>query len=91
MVRPQAATFLDEMLRDERHIRVEELAVPARLAGERLSALDLGALDALLVAIRNRTGWRFNPTSDHLLETGDTLIVMTSAAGRAALESLLSG
>lgn len=91
MVRPQAATFLDEMLRDERHIRVEELTVPARLAGEPLGALALASSDALLVAIRNRVGWRFNPAADHRLEAGDTLIVMASAAGRAAIEARLAG
>ena len=91
MIRPQAASFVDEMLRDQRHIRVEELAVPPGLAGRALNSLSLSSPECLLVAIRNRAGWRFNPSADYSLEGGDTLVVMASASGRSALEARLAG
>ncbi|MEO7403426.1 MAG: TrkA C-terminal domain-containing protein, partial [Burkholderiales bacterium] len=90
MIRPQAASFVDEMLRDQRHIRVEEVAVPPGLAGRALHSLALSSPECLLVAIRNRAGWRFNPDADYSLEGGDTLVVMASASGRSALEARLA-
>ena len=86
MVRPHVVNFLDQMLRSDRSLRVEEIAV-RRNAGSRLGNLDLKSREHILLAIRGPTGTQFNPADDQTVEAGDVLVVMTTPDGRAALES----
>ena len=86
MVRPHVVNFLDQMLRSDRSLRVEEIAV-RRNAGSRLGDLDLKSREHVLLAIRGPGGTRFNPADDQTVEAGDVLVVMTTPDGRSALES----
>lgn len=92
MVRPAAISFLDIMLRDrERNLRVEEVQVPAQLAGRAISALHLRRYSSsLLLAVRTGGSWVYNPPEDYVLQPSDTLIVMTTPEERQKLETGLA-
>jgi voltage-gated potassium channel len=91
MIRPQVVSFLDEMLRSDNTLRVEEIHVPATFEGGQLGELGLRSSEYVLMAVRAGGRWQFNPQEDFPLNGGNTLIVMTTPAGRAALEGRLSG
>jgi voltage-gated potassium channel len=90
MLRPKVISFLDEMLRSEEALRVEELIVPERLAGSPCGALEPRNPDFLLLAIRSAGKWQFNPPDDRALAAGDTLVFMTTPAGRRRIEARLA-
>jgi len=90
MIRPQVVSFLDEMLRMDNALRVEEIHVPKSFAGTTLGELGMRRAEYVLLAVRAGDKWVFNPQRDHELQPGNTLIVMTTPGGRQALESLLS-
>lgn len=90
MIRPQVVSFLDEMLRMDNALRVEEIHVPEPRTRITLGELGMRKSEYVLLAIRAGDKWVFNPQREYVLESGDTLIVMTTPGGRQALESLLA-
>lgn len=90
MLRPKVVSFLDEMLRSEEALRVEELVVPGRLAGASCGALEPRSPDFLLLAVRSGGKWQFNPPDEQLLAAGDTLVFMTTPEGRRRIEARLA-
>ena len=90
MIRPQVVNFLDEMLRSDNHLRVEEIHIPATFAGSSLAELGLRDQHYVLMAVRASAGWQFNPPEDYQVKAGNALIVMTTPAGRTALERKLA-
>jgi voltage-gated potassium channel len=86
MIRPQVVGFLDEMLRSDRTLRVEEIPVAERHTGTTIGALDTRSPDHILLAIRTAGSWRFNPAQDTVLAPGDVIIAMATPEGRKALE-----
>ncbi len=90
MIRPQVITFLDEMLRSEHRLRLEEVTIPANFERRPLSALALTSTSFILLAVRVAGDWVFNPGHEFPLEAGQALIVMASPAGRHELESILA-
>ena len=91
MIRPHVVSFLDEMLRADNALRVEEIRVPDAFAAAPLGKLGLSGRDYVLLAVRRGEDWKFNPQSDHEISAGQMLVVMTTPQGRAALERLLAG
>ncbi|MBI5901207.1 MAG: NAD-binding protein [Rhodocyclales bacterium] len=89
MIRPQVVSFLDEMLRTEHKLRVEEIDVPANFLPKRLGELALRGESYILLAVRTGNDWRFNPPLDFVVEPGHTLIAMASPHGRFEIESAL--
>ncbi len=85
MVRPQVVSFLDEMLRSDEHLRVEEIHMPAEFQAVTLGSLDLHHRDYIVLALRENNAWQFNPGADAELRPGATLVVMTTPEGRKLL------
>ena len=90
MIRPHVVSFLDEMLKSEKNLRIEEVPIPAGFIPKPIGSLKLRSANYVLLAARERNGnWQFNPDKDFLLKPGFTLIAMASAVGRQEIEALL--
>jgi voltage-gated potassium channel len=82
-------SFLDEMLKSEKNLRVEEVATPHNFPATAMGRLRLRSPDYILIAVRTESDWTFNPDDQYLLRAGDVIVAMTSTEGRAAIESHL--
>jgi len=89
MVRPHAVNFMDQMLRTDDDLRVEEVIVPADCPDTALAQLVPKSRDYLLMATHEQGQWVFNPTDDYIIKGGTVLVLMTSPDGRTHLEELL--
>lgn len=92
MVRPAVVSFLDIMLRDkEKNLRVEEATVPVSFAERSVSALNLkNHPNLLLLAIRIKEDWLYNPPDNFIVKPEYTLVVMTTPEGKQELYTILS-
>lgn len=90
MIRPQVVSFLDEMLRSDDRLRVEEVHVAQNHAGTKIGDLALRSHDYVVIAVRDGEQWRFNPAPDFVLRNGHTLVVVATPEGRLSLTNLLS-
>ena len=89
MIRPHVVSFLDEMLRTEHRLRVEEVVVPKGFKPMPLGELGLKGTSYVLLAVRTRGDWTFNPPPEFIVEPGHTVIAMASPHGRFEIESAL--
>ena len=89
MVRPNVVGFLDEMMKAEGDLRMEEVVIPERMNGKPLSMLHQGKQDCLVIALQQHGSWQFNPAADCTLQGGDVLMAMVTPNGRASLERLM--
>lgn len=90
MIRPNVVNFLEEMLRSEGGLRVEEFVVPADFAPRPVSELRLRGPGYLLLAVRVNDEWVFNPEGDFRVEPCQVLVVMVGADVRGDLESRMA-
>ena len=89
MVRPHVVNFMDQMLRTDESLRVEEVMVPAGFTARRIGELVPRSPHYILMATHERGQWVFNPQEDHVVQPGTALVLMTSPEGRHHVESLL--
>ena len=90
MLRPTVVTFLDEMLRSDDKLRVEEIHMPPGSAARLLSDAAPASRDYVILAVRTAGSWEFNPPPDYRLQPGNTLVAMTTPEGRRQIERLLT-
>ena len=90
MIRPQVVSFLDEMLRADNALRVEEVHIPESFGPNTIGGLKLNRRDYVLLAVRAQDKWEFNPADNYFIGPGNTLVVMTTPAGRKSLEKSLA-
>src|SRR5438477_4473862 len=86
MLRPAMVIFLDEMLRTDQGLRVEEIVLPQGGRERRIAELAPADSDYVLLAVRRDGRWEFNPTPESTAKPGTTLVVMATPAGRTKLE-----
>jgi voltage-gated potassium channel len=92
MVRPQVMNFLDDMLKSEDGLRMEEILLPAGLDNKNLGVLHPDGEEFVVLAIRQQLGkWVFNPQVQQTLHGGDVMMVMTTPEGRSRIEQLIQG
>jgi voltage-gated potassium channel len=91
MVRPHVVSFLDEMLRADGGLRVEEMELPPTFPGGRIGALGLRGPDYVLLAVRAGQKWIFNPGDELELAPGNALVFMSNPQARKALQRRLAG
>ena len=89
MIRPHVVTFLDQMLKSDENLRVEEVIVPAGFDEKPLAELLLPDRNHIMLALRDNEKWVFNPEEQHPLRAGMTLVIMATPEGRRAVESAL--
>lgn len=86
MIRPAVVSFLDEMLRTDEKLRVEEVRIPEGFAPRGLLQVAPPSRDYIVLAVRAGERWVFNPREDFVLDPGCTLVVMAHPEGRQTLE-----
>jgi voltage-gated potassium channel len=96
MVSPKTVAFLDRIVQFGGGISVglEAIDVPAEspLVGQRLAETDIREAGALVVAVHRADGdYVYNPGGEHMLEAGDSLIVLAEAKDATRLRSTLEG
>ena len=87
MIRPHVVNFMDQMLRSDEGLRVEEVAVPAGHPPTAVGDLLPRSGDYILVATHEHGRWVFNPPDEHTLQPGTVLVLMATPGGRAKVES----
>jgi len=90
MLRPAVVSFLDEMLRSDDKLRVEEVVVPDGFRSRALNEAAPQSRDFVLLAVRDGTAWEFNPPADYIVRAGQAIVVMAHPAGRRMLERALA-
>ena len=89
MVRPHVVNFMDQMLRADEGLRVEEVVVPANKPARPVGVLLPKSPRYMLMATHEKGQWVFNPGDDHMVQPGTALILMTTPQGRHELQLLI--
>jgi voltage-gated potassium channel len=90
MLRPTVVGFLDEMLRTDGKLRVEEIQISAAGARRALDEVAPASREYVVLAVRAGGGWEFNPPRGFALQPGNALVVMATPEGRRILEQALA-
>jgi voltage-gated potassium channel len=90
MLRPAVVSFLDEMLRTDDRLRVEEVLVPAGAAQRTLAEAAPPSREYIVLAVRDGSAWEFNPSPDHRLPAGAVIVIMAHPEARQALQARLT-
>jgi len=89
MLRPHVVGFLDEMLKTENKLRVEEVLVPEKFPPTRISMLPMRSQEFVVLAVRGEEAWTFNPGDAFTVRAGDVIVFMASPAGRIEMTNNL--
>ena len=90
MIRPTVVSFLDTMMRDqEKNLRIEEISISESFVNKPIKTLSLKKYrNILLLAIRGKEGWVYNPGEDYILKKDDILVIMTTPEEKSELERI---
>ena len=72
-------------------LRVEEAHILEGFGARTLAASNLNRRDSILLAVRAKNEWEFNPAHEFDVGPGNSLVVMTTPEGRKSLEKSLGG
>jgi len=75
------------MLRTDARLRVEEVRVPDGAARRPLGEVAPVSRDYIVLAVRSGDTWEFNPSPEHKVQAGSTIVVMAHPEGREALQA----
>jgi voltage-gated potassium channel len=96
MIRPAAVTFLDIMLRDkDKNLRVEDISIDdnsnkiGKSLGE-ISFWDDAGLFPIAVKL-DADNWIYNPTPNHIIKKGQTLVIIGNSKQREAVNKIMRG
>ncbi len=89
MVRPNVMNFLDDMLKSDSKLRMEEILISGDMVGKPLNVLYQENKDCMVLAIQRQGDWQFNPSPNERLQEEDLIMVMTTPQGRSRLEQLI--
>ena len=90
MLRPHAVNFMDQMLRSDDGLRVEEVVLPSHFAPTTVAELVPKSKEYILMATHEHGKWVFNPADDHVVKAGVALVLMSSPGGRDHLEKRIN-
>ena len=92
MVRPTVTSFLDVMLRDkDKNLRIEEINISEEHSGKTIGDIRKKEYkDTLILALKDKDNWYYNPKDDVLIGADNTLIVMTTPKDRIKMEKAFS-
>jgi voltage-gated potassium channel len=88
MIRPHVVSFLDEMLRSDDNVRVEQIVIGPGTSGT-IEQFAPSSTDYIVLAIKD--GGKetiFNPAVERIVKSGDVIVVMATPDGRPALQAL---
>ena len=91
LIRPATVSFLDLMLRQSNHLRVDEVNIipEASCVGKTIAENDIaGKTGALLLSVRRYDQYIFNPPPDTCIENSDCLILMGTPEQLAHVRSI---
>ncbi len=96
MVSPKTVAFLDRIVQFGGGISVglQAIDVPAEspLVGQRLAETDIREAGALVVAVHRADGdYVYNPGGEHMIQAGDSLIVLAESKDASRLRTTLEG
>lgn len=96
MIRPTVVKFMDDMLRDDATVRLEEVLVTvgADIAGKSIRDLDLRKkhnVSVLALKTVSEQHYTYNPTADHVIEPGTTLVVLGANSDVESLRDMATG
>ena len=91
MVRPNVMNFLDDMLKSNSKLRMEEIRISGRMTGKLLKVLYQENEDCMVLALQREGVWQFNPSPLQLLQESDLIMVMSTPQGRTRMEQLIQG
>jgi voltage-gated potassium channel len=96
MVSPKTVAFLDRIVQFGGGISVglQAIDVPPEspLAGQRLAETDIREAGALVVAVHRADGdYVYNPGGEHMIQAGDSLIVLAESKDASRLRTTLEG
>jgi voltage-gated potassium channel len=90
MVRPHVVAFMDQMMRTDEAMRVEEVVVPLGVAPTELDKLLPPSREYVLLAVHEQGQWVFNPPPQHPVQAGTTVVLMTSPEVRQRVAQSLA-
>ena len=90
MIRPHVVTFLDEMLRSEHKVRLEEVPITESHQPCSMGELKQRCPNCVILSIRSGTDFIFNPSDNLPLQPGHILIAMVPPQGRDELLAALN-
>lgn len=93
MIRPAVVSFLDKMLTDkDKNLRVEQVKIGEKFSGRKIADIEMDRFnDTLILAVTYDEKWVYSPKGDHILNSGSSIVVITTPGEREKLAEHFGG